>query len=89
MQQPNNDLAHIVRDDEVLKEERDLVDVAACGGVLQVVVGNIFRDLLSRRSPQQQLEHDGTDRVYIAHLGDSVDPLILFHQQKLLNLIAL
>lgn len=89
VQQLDYNLAHVIGDNEILEEEGHLIDITASRCVLQMVVRYILGNNLSGRPSEQQLEHDGPDGVDVAHLRDAVDPLISFHEQKLLYLVAL
>ena len=89
MQQLDNYLAHVIWNDEVLEEEGDLIHITTRRRVLQIIIGNVLRDELSGCSAQEKLEHDGSYRIDVAQLGYSINCLILFHQDKFLDVVAL
>lgn len=66
MQQLHNNLAHIIRDDELLEEVWDFVDIVVGGCVLKVVVCNVLRDGLGWRASEQELKHNRADSVNVA-----------------------
>lgn len=68
VEQLDYDLAHVVREDLVLEEVRDLVDIRVRRDLMQIVLRDIPGYQLRRRPSKQQFEHDRPNRVDIAQL---------------------
>jgi CO dehydrogenase/acetyl-CoA synthase delta subunit len=87
IEQEHEDLAHVVRQDEVLEEEWRVVHVVIDALLVQVVLGNVPADQGSRGAAEQHLVHDGADRVQIAELGDR--SLVPQPEEKLFDLVRI
>ena len=88
MQEPNQNLTHVIRKDKVFEKIRDLIYVRIGSCLVQALLRNVPRYFIRWGSPHQQLEHDGAYGVNITKLRDLLGLHMLLEYEEFLDLVS-